>query len=385
MSFSPSVQNTIEMCRYCFMCRHANPTFLVTKLDSHTPRGYALLLSQIESGLSEWTVDVAEKLYQSTLDGLCRELCEFHWAEDDVVQAGREQAVGHAVVPAPVGATIDALLSGGDLPLPFAVRERLEARRDRQGASTLFLTGSLARRKAPDLVLATADILDRCGEDWTLLGEEGDTGAGLWELGLPGEAREAGARLVAAIRGLRPRQIVTGDAHACRALRDLYPSWGIDDLSTVEVLHVAEYLAGRLTSGAFQPAPTGEHGVVAYHDPCQLGRRLRVLDAPREVIRAVTGRAPVEFPHAGAVAECCGGGSLLHATYPRLSATMGEARLGTVVNAGVDTVVTACPTCRMVLRAGAEKARSGISIIDITELVASGTAGMRLNVQEEHP
>jgi Fe-S oxidoreductase len=63
---------------------------------------------------------------------------------------------------------------------------------------------------------------------------------------------------------------------------------------------------------------------------------------------------------------------------------MGEARLGTVVNAGVDTVVTACPTCRMVLRAGAEKARSGISIIDITELVASGTAGMRLNVQEEH-
>jgi glycolate oxidase len=383
MTFSPSVQNTIEMCRYCFMCRHANPTFLVTKLDSHTPRGYALLLSQIESGRSEWTVDVAEKLYQSTLDGLCRELCEFHWAEDDVVRAGREQAVDHAVVPAPVRATIDALVSGRDLPLPIALRDRLDDRCDREGATTLFLTGSIARCAAPDLILATADILDRWGEAWTVLGEEADTGAALWELGLSGEAREAAARLTAAIRGLRPRRIVTGDAHACRALRDLYPSWGIDDLSRVEVLHVSEYLAERLTSGALPPVPTGEHGVVAYHDPCQLGRRLRVLEAPREVIRTVTGRDLVEFPHAGTVSECCGGGSLLHATYPRLSASMGEARLGTVADAGVDTVVTACPTCRLVLRAGAEKAGSGISVIDITELVASATAGARLDVQKE--
>lgn len=384
MSFSPSVQNTIKMCRYCFMCRHANPTFLVTKLDSHTPRGYALMLSQIESGLSEWTVEVGEKLYQSTLDGLCRELCEFHWAEDEVVRVGREQAVRHEVVPAPVRATIDALLSEGDLPLPLAVRDRLDARCDRQGAPILFLTGSLARRRAPDLILTTADILDRWGEDWTVLSEEADTGAALWELGLPGEAREAGARLAAAICGLRPRRIVTGDAHACRALRDLYPAWGIDDLSAVEVLHVAEYLAGRLTSGALPPAPTAEYGVVAYHDPCQLGRRLRVLEAPREVIRIVTGRAPVEFPHAGVVAECCGGGSLLHATYPRLSASMGEARLGAVVDAGVDTVVTACPTCRLVLRTGAERAGSGIRVIDITELVASGKAGPQLDVKEEH-
>lgn len=383
MSFSPSVQNTIKMCRYCFMCRHANPTFLVTKLDAHTPRGYALLLSQIEAGRSEWTVDVGEKLYQSTLDGLCRELCEFHWPEDEVVRAGREQAVRHAVVPAPVRATIDALLSGGALPLPPAVRDRLDARCDREGAATLFLTGSLARREAPDLILTTADILDRWGEDWTLLGEEADTGAALWELGLPGEAREAGARLAAAIRGLRPRRIVTGDAHACRALRELYPSWGIDDLSAVDVLHVAEYLAGLLPSSALPLDPTGEHGVVAYHDPCQLGRRLHVLQAPREVIRTVTGRAPVEFPHAGAVAECCGGGSLLYATYPWLSASMAEARLGTVADASVDTVVTGCPTCRLVLRAGAEKAGSGIRVIDITELVASGTAEPRLDVEEE--
>jgi Fe-S oxidoreductase len=383
MPYSPPVQKSIEMCRYCFMCRHANSTFLVTKLDSHTPRGYALLLSEIESGLSEWTEDVAAKLYQSTLDGLCRELCEFHWPEDDVVRAGREQAVRHAVVPPPVGDAIETLRAEAAVPLPSAVRHRLESRLDREGAETLFLTGSLARREAPDLVLATASILDRCGEDWTVLGHEPDTGAALWELGLPDEASEAGARLAAAIRRLRPRRIVTGDAHVCRALRDLFPSWGIGDLGGAEVLHVAEYLAGRLKSGALSIAATDEHGVVAYHDPCQLGRRLRVFDAPREVVQATTGHAPIEFPHAGAVAECCGGGSLLHATYPSLSAAMGEARLGFIADARVDTVVTACPTCRLVLRAGAAKAGYEVKVIDIAELVACGIAATRPEVQEE--
>ena len=37
------------------MCRHACPTFLATKLDSHTPRGYALLLAEIEAGKIGWT------------------------------------------------------------------------------------------------------------------------------------------------------------------------------------------------------------------------------------------------------------------------------------------------------------------------------------------
>ena len=30
------VREVIKNCRFCFMCRHACPTFLATKLDSHT-------------------------------------------------------------------------------------------------------------------------------------------------------------------------------------------------------------------------------------------------------------------------------------------------------------------------------------------------------------
>ena len=369
MTFSPDVQQAIEMCRYCFMCRHANPTFLVTKLDSHTPRGYALLISRIEAGLDDWTVDVAEKLYQSTLDGLCRELCGFHWAENDVVRAGREEAIRHGVVPPPVRNAIGDLLADPDLPLPPEALDQLGARCDRTGAQVLYLTGRLARSEAPDLILAMAAILDGSGADWTVLQREPDSGAELWDLGLSAEARDAGRRLVATVAELGPRLIVTGDAHACHALRELYPSWGLDGLRGVEILHVAEYLAQGIASGARPLAAAADVGKVAYHDSCRLGRGLRVIAAPRAVITAVTGRPPVEFPHSGLVAECCGGGSLLYVTYPALSRAMGEARLRSILDAGVDTIVSACPTCRRVLRDAARAAGLGIRVMDLTELV----------------
>ena len=81
------------------MCRHACPVFLATKLDADTPRGHALLISRIDEGLSEWTEDTIDKIYRCSQCGLCKELCEFKWGEDLVVQAGRENIVSGGRAP----------------------------------------------------------------------------------------------------------------------------------------------------------------------------------------------------------------------------------------------------------------------------------------------
>ena len=115
-------------------------------------------------------------------------------------------------------------------------------------------------------------------------------------------------------------------------------------------------------------SPTTPAAPVAYHDPCSLGRRVRVLAAPRAVIGKVTGRAPVEFFHAGAIAECCGDGGLLPETDPDLAARMAVAQLERMPD-GVGTLVTACPGCRAQL-GGAAEAAGGVRVVDISELVA---------------
>jgi fumarate reductase (CoM/CoB) subunit B len=348
------------MCRHCFMCRHANPTFLVTKLDAHTPRGYALSLSRIDDGLATWSEDVVTKLFQSTLDGLCAEVCEFHWREDLVVQAGRAEAVRLGRAPA---RAIDAAArrqDGVTLPpgSPVAV-ERL----DRVGADVLYLTGIVARERAPQTIAAAATILDGVGGDWTMLSVERDPGLDLWELGYTDAAATAAQRFVTEVRAIRPASIVTGSSRVLRSLRRSIPSSEFDSLPAIE--HLSEYLLGRVErhGGGARSRP------VAFHDPCALARGAGVVDAPREIIRVVTGFQPVEFLHHAAQAECCGDGGLLPEVDPALSERMADAQLDRLPE-GVDTLVTACPGCRSQLGAAAARVASAVEVIDLSELVA---------------
>lgn len=367
MSFSPEVKKTIEMCRHCFMCRHANPTFLVTKLDAHTPRGYALQLSRIDAGLGDWTADVVEKLYQSTLDGLCAELCAFHWREDEVVRAGREAVVAKGLAPAPVRAVVADLVAS---PASAEAIGSLAPVAERPPSGIVYFGGSASRRDPTEVVAAVTAILDALSEPWSYLTDESDTGMGLYELGYTADARTAAVSLAARIAELRPQRLLTSSSHAYRAFRELYPAFGITALEGIELMHFAEYLASKVETGALRVRPAGDIRV-AYHDPCQLGRRSGVYDAPRTVIAAAIGGAPLELVHSRNESECCGGGSLLDETYPALSARIAEARVGRVLETGAEVLVTACTTCRKVLGEASARVAPRLQVVDLAEFVAS--------------
>jgi Fe-S oxidoreductase len=354
------IRRTVDMCRHCFMCRHANPTFLVTKLDAHTPRGYALALSRIVDGRGALSEDLIEKLYQSTLDGLCAEVCEFHWREDLVVQAGREEAVrlGRAPQRAVEAASRRAHPVALGPSVPMAA-ERL----DRAGADILYLTGVAARERAPETIRAVAAILDRSGADWTMLADELDPGIDLWELGDSEAAVAAAATFADMVVGLLPSRIITASSRVLRALRRSIPSSRLDRLPP------ASHLSELLVAGLGGPGWSTGGPPVAYHDPCALVRGAGVVDAPREAIRLVTGALPVEFLHHAAVAECCGDGGLLPEVDPSLAERMADAQLARLPD-GVSTLVTGSPECRAQLGAAAARTGSAVEVMDLSELAA---------------
>jgi Fe-S oxidoreductase len=344
------------------MCRHANPTFLVTKLDAHTPRGYALGLSRIDEGLANWDTDLAAKLYQSTMDGLCSELCEFGWREDLVVQVGRAEALRQGFAPEAAVRAAERRMSHA--PSTFAAPPIEAVRLDREGAEILFLTGLDARERAPETISATAAILDHLSFDWTAMSAEADPGLDLWELGYDEAAAAAAERFTASVARLAPARIVTGSSRVARALREPLPSRIALD---AQVEHLSEFLARHVSApedtAATVSAPIG---MVAYHDPCSLGRRLDVYNEPRAVIEKVSGAKPLEFFHHHGEAECCGEGGLLPETHPGLAARMARAQLARLPD-GVSTLVTACPGCKAQL-AGA--AAGEVAVTDLSELVA---------------
>jgi Fe-S oxidoreductase len=175
------IRETTESCKHCYMCRHACPTFLATKLDSHTPRGYALLLSEIDYGFQSFTPTIVERFYQCSLCGLCREDCAYHWAEDEVVRNAREEIVQRSKAPRRVEAIAQRIKASGtphqDPAPPFEVSS---GKKQQRGAEVLYFAGCSARHHHPQIIAAVDKLLGSLKTSWTFLEEEGCCGTPLW-------------------------------------------------------------------------------------------------------------------------------------------------------------------------------------------------------------
>jgi len=337
--FDQKTKETLKMCRCCFMCRHACPVFLTTKLDSNTPRGYALMLSRIDEGIVPMTDSVVDRLYECTQCGLCKILCAFDWQEDEVVRAGREEVVAAGRTPKNVN---DALaVVEADYTLPVKDKEAV----GKKNADVLYYGG---REVAGDTELLTSveKILSAAGVDYGVLEQEYQTGAELYELGLTDDAKAAAEKLAGAVNASGAKRIVTSCAHAYKAFKVLYPQFDITIKPRVQ--HISEYIGELLNAGKLKIKQAADKMVYAYHDPCQLGKGCGVYDAPRDAIKAVTGKAPQELFHAREEAECCGAGSAMYLTNHNLSMKMAERRIQGAVEDGTDVLVTACPNCHKI-------------------------------------
>ena len=92
----------------------------------------------------------------------------------------------------------------------------------------------------------------------------------------------------------------------------------------------------------------------------------RVLDEPRELIRAIPGVTLVELPHHRENCQCCGGGGNLEMIDAELSAAVAARKMEEVVSTGAQAVVTTCQQC---VRTMTTYAKRNKVPVDLTQLV----------------
>lgn len=368
------IRETIKSCKHCFMCRHACPTFLATKLDSHTPRGYALLLAEIEAGKIGWSEAVVDRFYQCTRCGLCREDCAYHWPEDELVRNAREDIVKIGAVPERVRTIARGFIERGYPENGGTPRQIDGGIYGKPNPAILYYRGWSTRAYQPAVAASVATLLAKLGADWTMIENEIDTGISLFELGFTEEAHAQATLLRDSIAEMKPRQIVTGCAHSYRAFKDQWKEMGVALGGDIEVLHTTEFLARIIDRGAVKVTSGVVEGPVGYHDPCHLGRHGGILEEPRFVIKALTGKDPVELFHSGRLAECCGAGSVMFLSDPDISLEIAGRRLSGAREEGVQTLVTACPNCLTIFRRAAERFNIAIDLLDIAELFRNAMA-----------
>jgi len=106
-----------------------------------------------------------------------------------------------------------------------------------------------------------------------------------------------------------------------------------------------------------------------YHDPCDLGRKNDLYDAPRRVLEGIPELSFAEMSDNRRDALCCGGGGNVETFNPDLVGELSERRFSQALETEAQVIVSACPQCERTLTAEARREKARVRIMDLVEFV----------------
>lgn len=359
----------VRLCLDCGKCT------VVCPVAQHDPDFNPRLI--VQRGLRQDSVDSRdETIWSCTSCNMCVERCNYKVKFPEFVHALRFEALANgAQPPCSHGGALQALMhlmaSDG------LQQDRLTWLPDdvevSKGCDTIFFVGC-----APyfDIVFSDLDVntldgvrgalrlLNRANVSFDILENERCCGR---DLLLQGD-REGFMALAKANteefarRGVR--KIITNCPECRYTLGVDYPK--MLEEKGIEVVHLTEVLAPLVDSGGLQPGSLEKK--VTYHDPCTLGRCLRVFDQPRRVLGAVAGLELEEMEQSREKALCCGAVPWVYCGF--VNRQIQDQRLMQAEATGASTMVTACPKCQIHLRCAQKSRESKGTRIEIQDLAS---------------
>ncbi len=162
------------------------------------------------------------------------------------------------------------------------------------------------------------------------------------------------------------KKIVTTCPHCYHTLKYEYPQFG----GEFEVVHHTELILQLIEEGKLRF--NGElNKVVAYQDPCYLGRYHGIYEAPRKILAAIPGVKVVEMARCRSHALCCGAGGGRMWMEEEPDQRVNRLRVEDAIAAKADIVVTACPFCLQMFEdaAGGRDEETPLEVLDLVELL----------------
>jgi len=115
------------------------------------------------------------------------------------------------------------------------------------------------------------------------------------------------------------------------------------------------------------PEPRELRYRVTYHDPCHLGRKQSIREAPRQMLQRIPGVEYVELPEAD---WCCGGAGSFNLTNPELSRMILKRKIENVRETRAEMLLTSCPACVIQLSSGVREVGLRVQVEHLCEFLA---------------
>ena len=195
--------------------------------------------------------------------------------------------------------------------------------------------------KALDIARSAVRLLNRASIAPIVSNEERCCGADLLLAGDVDSFRELAELNMQMIEASGAKKVVFTCAECYNAFKSDYPAH-VGPLP-FETLHLTELLAQEIEAGtlAFEPLL----GQVTYHDPCRMGRYLKMHEPPRAVLAAVPELELSEMEDNRERATCCG--STAWVNCGGCAKSVQREKLRQARETGARTMLTTCPKCQI--------------------------------------
>ncbi|MFH1609899.1 MAG: (Fe-S)-binding protein [Candidatus Bipolaricaulota bacterium] len=220
---------------------------------------------------------------------------------------------------------------------------------DVEGAEYVFFPAVSDFIMEADTLMGNAAVMHVTGGSWTIgTGNFDGINYGLFYSDRMME--RIVAKVIAEVRRLKGKKILIGECgHATRSAWYV-PAFGGPDAPPV--VNCLEYAHAMLVAGKIPLKPEKIPERVTYHDPCNIARSGRIVEQPREILKAICADYVEMTPNRTENYCCGGGGGTVSIDEIRKFRTgpLGKRKADQIRDTGARIVISPCANCKKQLK-----------------------------------
>ena len=260
----------------------------------------------------------------------------------DIIRLLRSEAIKRGFVPEGAAKKMyDQVKKMGDYGQASSLK--LPDKISSDQADTVIFTECTHTKAQKDISEAAVRLIEKIDNPVSQFAERGCCGSTLYDFGFWEQLEPLARANWEKMKAMKDRKFVFINPHCQEFIVKRYPEI-LPDYYNIDHQHISQLLADAFKKGKLRSKKT-DRVKISYHDPCYLGRGLKIYDAPREVLTSLDGVELIEMKRNREDSFCCGA-RVLGNYVPNLSKDTAKERIKEFKATGADLLITACAYCR---------------------------------------
>ncbi|MEM3703852.1 MAG: (Fe-S)-binding protein [Candidatus Bathyarchaeia archaeon] len=364
-----------NICMQCGKCSGSCPLFSKSRLN---PRRLMLEIAYTTTPVRTYPpLNIYERsdVWDCTTCSTCSSYCPRDAKPLDVVIQLRSIFIERGSIPRTLADVLEAVYKYGN-PWGLNLAKRAEwteglnvkHANSKERNDLLYFVGCAASydNRTQEMAKAMVKNLNTLGIDFSILGnEEKCCGNEIYSLGEKGLFEDLKTHNLNLFTQYNVQKIITTSPHCYNAFKNRY---NLKDEPVVK--HYTQYFAELIDLGKIKFSKEIKK-VIAYQDPCFLGKHNNVYEEPRKILENIPGVTFTEFSRSRRQSVCCeGGGGRMWYDVP--GGRLAEKRVKDAVEMGAEIIAVACPFCLLTIEDAIKTTgnEGRVQVKDLTELIS---------------